>query len=105
MQNYDRLSDSAKSRLTVENDDKPALYSTKMLYDNIVKRTGTPIVFDSHHFACGPQDSDYEEALQDMISNLSSRIRSLENLVMQLQKQLTRMQAKESGFDPSDPGL
>ena len=60
--NYERLSESARSRLTVENDDKPALYSTKMLYDNIVKRTGTPIVFDSHHFACGPQDSSYAEA-------------------------------------------
>ena len=60
--NYERLSESARSRLTVENDDKPALYSTKMLYDNIVKRTGTPIVFDSHHFACGPQDSSYDEA-------------------------------------------
>ena len=60
--NYERLSDSAKSRLTVENDDRESLYSTKMLYDNIVSRTGTPIVFDSHHFACGPQDSTYEEA-------------------------------------------
>jgi UV DNA damage endonuclease len=60
--NYELLSDSAKSRLTVENDDKPALYSSKMLYDNIVKRTGTPIVFDSHHFECGPQDSSYDEA-------------------------------------------
>tara|TARA_B100000131_G_scaffold295127_1_gene311848 strand:- start:10184 stop:11194 length:1011 start_codon:yes stop_codon:yes gene_type:complete len=60
--NYERLSDGAKARLTVENDDKPALYSTKMLYDNIVSRTGTPIVFDSHHFECGPQDSSYEEA-------------------------------------------
>ena len=60
--NYERLSGSAKSRLTVENDDRASLYSTKMLYDNIVSRTGTPIVFDSHHFACGPQDSTYEEA-------------------------------------------
>ena len=60
--NYERLSESAKSRLTVENDDKPALYSTKMLYDTIVQRTGTPIVFDSHHFECGPQDSSYDEA-------------------------------------------
>ena len=60
--NYELLSDSAKSRLTVENDDRESLYSTKMLYDNIVSRTGTPIVFDSHHFACGPQDSSYEEA-------------------------------------------
>ena len=31
--NYERLSESARSRLTVENDDKQALYSTKMLYD------------------------------------------------------------------------
>jgi UV DNA damage endonuclease len=62
--NYERLSDSTKSRLTVENDDKLKLYSTKMLYDNIVKRTGTPIVFDSHHFSCGPQDSTYKEAFQ-----------------------------------------
>jgi UV DNA damage endonuclease len=60
--NYELLSESARSRLTVENDDKPALYSSKMLYENIVKRTGTPIVFDSHHFECGPQDSTYEEA-------------------------------------------
>ena len=47
--NYERLSDSTKSRLTVENDDKPALYSTKMLYDNIVSRTGTPIAVSYTH--------------------------------------------------------
>ena len=32
--NFMRLSDSVKSRLTVENDDKPAMFSTKFLYDN-----------------------------------------------------------------------
>ena len=73
--NYERLSDSTKARLTVENDDKPALYSTKMLYDNIVSRTGTPIVFDSHHFTCGPQDSTYEEAFQMAVSSWPRGVR------------------------------
>jgi UV DNA damage endonuclease len=61
--NFELLDENTKCRLTVENDDKPALYSTKMLYNMIYKRTGTPIVFDSHHFACGPQDSTYHEAI------------------------------------------
>ena len=73
--NYDLLSDSTKARLTVENDDKPALYSTKMLYDNIVTRTGTPIVFDSHHFQCGPQDSDYDEAFLMAVDSWPTGIR------------------------------
>ena len=73
--NYERLSESARSRLTVENDDKPGLYSTKMLYDNIVKRTGTPIVFDSHHFACGPQDSPYDEAFLMAVDSWPDGIR------------------------------
>ena len=60
--NFDRLPESVKTRLTVENDDKPAMFSAKFLYENIYKRVGTPIVFDSHHFELGPQDSSYDEA-------------------------------------------
>ena len=60
--NFEGLSESVKSRLTVENDDKKNLYSTKMLYDGVYKRLGVPIVFDSHHHACGPEDVSYEEA-------------------------------------------
>lgn len=60
--NYDGLSDAVKTRLTVENDDKANLYSTKMLYDGVHKTLGIPIVFDSHHFECGPQDTDYDDA-------------------------------------------
>ena len=60
--NFERLSDSVKSRLTVENDDKPAMFSTKFLYENIYKKIGVPIVFDTHHFELGPQDSSYEDA-------------------------------------------
>jgi len=73
--NFDRLTDSAKSRLTVENDDKPNLYSTAMLYDGVYKNTGVPIVFDSHHFQCGPQDSSYEEAIGLAVSTWPDGIR------------------------------
>ena len=47
--NYARLSDAVKTRLTVENDDKESLYSTKELYDGIFKQIGIPIVHDYHH--------------------------------------------------------
>ena len=60
--NFDKLSDGAKSRLTVENDDKASMFSSKFLYENVFKVSGTPIVFDSHHFSLGPQDSTYDEA-------------------------------------------
>ena len=60
--NFELLPENVTKRLTVENDDRPNLYSTKMLYDSVYKRLGVPIVFDSHHFHCGPQDTSYEEA-------------------------------------------
>ena len=61
--NFHRLSDAVKTRLTVENDDKASLYSTKELHDEIYKRIGIPVVFDYHHhkFCTGGQDE--EEAL------------------------------------------
>ena len=47
--NFGRLSEAVRSRLTVENDDKESLYSTKELYDGIFKELGIPIVHDYHH--------------------------------------------------------
>ncbi len=47
--NFQRLSDSVKSRLTVENDDKASMYSVADLYEGIYKVIGIPIVFDYHH--------------------------------------------------------
>lgn len=47
--NFNLLNDSVKSRLTIENDDRPALFSTKDLYEGVYKNTGCPIVFDYHH--------------------------------------------------------
>ena len=60
--NFARLAQNTQARLTVENDDRPSLYSTKMLYDGVFSKVGIPIVFDSHHHELGPQDIDYHDA-------------------------------------------
>jgi len=62
------LSESCRSRLTVENDDSPSQYSVKFLYDHVYLKTGIPIVFDQHHFRFGPQDQTLEEALRMAVS-------------------------------------
>ena len=61
---FSLLSDSCKSRLTLENDDSPNQYSVKILHDLVHTKTGIPIVFDQHHFNYGPQDQTMEEALR-----------------------------------------
>ena len=59
--NFEKLSDSVKNRLTVENDDKASLYSTLDLYNLIHKRINIPIVFDFHHHKfCGSGQSEQE---------------------------------------------
>jgi len=73
--NFELLPDNVKSRLTVENDDRESLYSTKMLYDGVYKRVGVPIVFDSHHFELGPQDQSYTEAFHTARLTWPSHIR------------------------------
>ena len=61
--NFDRLSDSVQSRLTVENDDKASLYSTKELCEEVYTRIGIPVVHDFHHHAFCTGGLDQEEAL------------------------------------------
>lgn len=58
------LSESCRKRLVVENDDGPNQYSTKMLYELIYKKIGTPITHDFHHHNYGPKDISQEEALK-----------------------------------------
>ena len=70
---FSLLSDSCKSRLTVENDDSPNQYSVKMLYDMVYKVIGIPIVFDQHHFLYGPKDQSMEEALTLAISTWNTK--------------------------------
>jgi UV DNA damage endonuclease len=65
---FDRLSDSCKKRLTVENDDSPNQYSVKILKEHVHDKIGIPIVFDQHHFNYGPKDQSMEEALKTACS-------------------------------------
>ena len=66
--NFERLPDNVRSRLTVENDDKASLYSTKELYDSVYKRIGIPIVFDYHHHMLHPGGQSEQEALELALS-------------------------------------
>jgi UV DNA damage endonuclease len=72
-QNFDKLSDSTKSRLTVENDDKPSLYTTEDLYNADLP---CPIVFDLHHEQLNPSANfSINEAFQRAISTWPNNIR------------------------------
>jgi len=63
IQNFNRLSHSVKSRLTVENDDRKSMYSVKdLIY--IHTHTNIPIVYDYHHFTFNTGGQTEEEALK-----------------------------------------
>jgi len=66
--NFERLPDSVKSRLTIENDDKASMYSVRDLYDGVYKRIGIPIVFDYHHHQFCTGDMSEQEALELALS-------------------------------------
>ena len=66
--NFERLPNSVKSRLTVENDDKQTMYSVKELYNGVYKRIGVPIVFDYHHHRFCDGGLSEQEALELAIS-------------------------------------
>jgi UV DNA damage endonuclease len=62
-QRWNLLSDRAKRRLVVENDDKQNMYSVKDLYELIHKEVGTPITFDHfHHIHCTGDLDAYDAA-------------------------------------------
>ena len=61
--NFGKLSESVKKRLTIENDDKATMYSVKdLMY--IHNKIGIPIVFDYHHHQFCTGDLSEEEALK-----------------------------------------
>ena len=61
--NFKLLSDSVKSRLTIENDDKASMYSVKdlMYIHNAIK---IPIVFDYHHHTFNTGNLSEQDALE-----------------------------------------
>ena len=74
--NFERLSDSVKSRLTVENDDKGTMYSVKdLMY--IHERIGIPIVFDYHHHQFCTGGLSEQEALELAISTWPKGIKPI----------------------------
>jgi len=61
-ENFQRLDPNAKSRLTVENDDRTSLYTVQdLMY--VHEKTGIPIVFDFHHYDCHPGELSKNESL------------------------------------------
>jgi len=64
IKNYKRLSPSVTSRLTLENDDRPNLYTTRELVEEVYPYTQTPVVFDYHHHSIHPGKDGEEEALK-----------------------------------------
>lgn len=63
IKNFQRLSESVKTRLTLENDDKASMYSVRdLMY--IHENTGIPIVFDYHHHQFCTGDLSESDALK-----------------------------------------
>jgi UV DNA damage endonuclease len=62
LQNWDRLSDSLKARLVIENDDKASMYSVRDLYEMLHHDIAIPITFDYWHHTFNTGDLSEEEA-------------------------------------------
>lgn len=65
--NYRKLSKSAKSRLTVENDDKESLWSVSELIESVHEKIGIPVVYDRLHHQFSGRDLSDEEALKKAV--------------------------------------
>jgi len=75
-ENFKKLSNSVRSRLTVENDDKASMYSVKdLMY--IHKKIGIPIVFDYHHHQFCTGDMTEQEALKLAATTWSKDVKQL----------------------------
>jgi UV DNA damage endonuclease len=62
LHNYNRLSDSLKARLVIENDDKASMYSVRELYKMLHVEIGIPITFDYWHHTFNTGDLSEQEA-------------------------------------------
>ena len=73
VENFYKLSSSTQSRLTIENDDKPNMYTVEDLLP-VSEKTGCPIVFDFHHYDCNPGYLTKEQALKTALETWPSDI-------------------------------
>lgn len=71
--NFQLLDENTKKRLTIENDDKPNMFTVKdLLY--IHENTKIPIVFDYHHHNCHNDSMSVEDALKLVVATWPSDI-------------------------------
>ncbi|GIM11054.1 hypothetical protein Vretimale_14410, partial [Volvox reticuliferus] len=72
----ERLSPNCRSRLTVENDDKPSLYSVRdLIY--LANKAHIPIVFDFHHHRFCTGELSEEEAFHQALSTWPRGVRPI----------------------------
>ena len=62
-ENFSLLSESVRSRLVVEIDDKKSQYTSVDLFNLIHKKIGIPVTFDYLHNFCNPPELTEEESL------------------------------------------
>jgi len=73
-ENYEKLDNNTKKRITIENDDKLSLYTVSDLHKHIYCRVGVPIVFDYHHYLCNPGDLSCKDSLELALSTWDKNI-------------------------------
>jgi UV DNA damage endonuclease len=74
-ENFKLLSDSAKSRLVLEVDDKKSQYNAQDLFDMVYSKIGIPLTFDYLHNQCNPHpDLNEEQALKLCLSTWDKNI-------------------------------
>jgi UV DNA damage endonuclease len=71
--NFHLLDETTKSRITLENDDKPNMFTVSdLMY--VHEQVGIPIVFDYHHHNCHNDGMSTKEALELAISTWPKNI-------------------------------
>ena len=65
---YNSLPNNVKSRLVLENEDKPNSWNVEQLYTHIYSVTNIPITYDNLHFRCNKGSLSSNEALKLAIS-------------------------------------
>jgi UV DNA damage endonuclease len=75
LENFATLSDSVKSRLVLENDDRGSLFTVTDLYDLFYLQSGIPITFDFHHHNIHPGGLSTYQALRIALSTWPAHIR------------------------------
>lgn len=75
--NFQLLSDSTKSRLVIENDDKASMFSISDLFYGVYMKIGIPITFDYHHHRFCDGGLSEEAALKLAASTWKNGIKQL----------------------------